>query len=135
MNTRRTIQNWDEVVMGDSDDEKDREPDDHDRQRERDDEHYRERSGDRGREPLSRQVTGAESQRHPSELMRKRATGEGHDVPLGATPPKRALPVLLRYHTDLGGDAQPKKPATRYRGTEPLDPRRGGHTSTSERQV
>jgi len=54
MNTRRTIRNWDEVLMGDSDDEGDRELDDHKRQREKDEEHYRKRSGDPGREPLSR---------------------------------------------------------------------------------
>jgi len=121
--------------MGDSEDERDRERDEYERQRERDEEHYRERSGDRGRtrEPLSRRVTGAESHRHPKQL--KRTQEEGHDVPSDATPPKRAQPVPVRHHTDLGGDARPKEPATRYRGTKPPDPRRGGHTSTSERRA
>jgi len=94
-----------------------------------------ERRGERGRtrEPLSRRMTGAESQRHPKEL--KRTQEDGQDVPSDATPPKRAQPVPVRYHTDLGGDVRPKEPAARYRGTEPSDPRRGGHTSTSERRV
>jgi len=37
------------MLMGDSEDERDRERDDHESQRERDEEHYRERSVDRGR--------------------------------------------------------------------------------------
>jgi len=109
--------------MGNSDDKLDRERDDYER-RERDEERYRERSGDLGRtrEPLSRRVAGAESQRQPREL--KRAQEEGQEVPSNATPPKRTQPVPVRYHTDLVGGARPKEPAARYSGTEPSDPRR-----------
>jgi len=119
------------MLMGDSEDEQERERDEYERQRERDEEHYSERSGDggRAREPLSRRVTGAESHRHPKPL--KRTQEEGHEAPSGATPPKRPQLVPVRHHTDLVGDARP----TRYRGTEPYDPRRGGHTSTSERRA
>jgi len=108
MNTRQTIRNWDDMLMGDSEDERDRERDDHERQRQTDEEHYRERSGDRGRTraPLSRRVTGAESKPHLKEL--KRTQEEGPDVPSDATPPKRAQPVPVRFHTDLGGVPDPK---------------------------
>jgi len=123
--------------MRNSEDERERERDEYERQREKDEKHYRERSGDRGRtgEPLSRRVTGAESHRHPKTLTHKRTLKEGHAAPSDATPPKRAQPVPVRHHTDRAGDGRPKEPVTRYRGTEPSDPRKGGHTSTSERRA
>jgi len=135
MDTRRTIRNWDDMLMGDSEDKREQERDEYERQRESDEAHYRERSGDRGRtrKPLSRRVTGAESLRHPTP--RKRSQQHGQEAPSEATPPKRGLPVPVWRPTDLQGDTQPREPATRYRGTEPSDPRRGGHTSTGERRA
>jgi len=95
--------------MGDSEDERERERDEYERQRERDEEHYGERSGDRGRtrEPLSQRVTGAESHRHPTQL--KKTQRKEHAAPSDATPPKRAQPVSVRHHTDLVGDARLKE--------------------------
>jgi len=97
--------------MGDSEDEWNRERDDYERQKKIDEERYRERGGDRGqmREPLSRRVTGAKSQRQPRELKRIQ-------VPLAegasdATPPKRVQQVPVRCHTDLVGGACSKEPA------------------------
>jgi len=121
--------------MGDSEDERDREQDDYERHREREEERYRERGGDRGqtREPLSRRLTGAESQRPPRQLQRTQ--NEGQEVPSDATPRKRVQPAPVRVHTDPGGGARSKEPAALYLGTEPSDPRRGGQTSTRERRT
>jgi len=76
MNTRHTIRNWDDALMGDSDDERDRERDDYEKRRVRDEEYYPEGSGfrDRMRTPASRRVTGAKSLRQPS-LAKKRNRG------------------------------------------------------------
>jgi len=119
--------------MDNSDDERDKERDEFEGHRERDEERDQERDGDRGREKeaLSRRVTGAESQHRPREVL-KRALQEA--IP-GGTPPKRLYPETVRPHTDTAVGARPKKPAYRYRGTKPSDPRRGGQASASEHRA
>jgi len=117
MNTRQTIRNRDDTLTGDSEDERDRERDDYERQRERDEKRYRERGGDRGRtrEPLSRRVTGAESQRQPREL--KRRGKNGHRTPphrsesnrylSGATPTSWGVPDQKSLRPDTAEPSHP----------------------------
>jgi len=70
MNTRETARNRSEFEMDNpTDKERDRKKDEYERQRERDEERDKERQTDRsrGRDTMSRRVTGAESQTQPKK--------------------------------------------------------------------
>jgi len=119
--------------MDNSEEERDRERNEFERYQEHDEERDRERDGGWGREreALSRRVTGAESHHRSREILKRVLKGGAS----GGTPPKRLHPEPVRPHTDTVVGARPKEPATRYRGTEPSDPRRGGQASTSEHRA
>jgi len=115
-----------------TDEKRDRERNEFERQRERGEERDREKQTDRsrGRNAMSRRVTGAESQTQPKGAVGiKRTLHEGVS---GGSPPKQLQPetVSSRAHITMGARAY--GPGDRYRGTEPPEPRRGGQVTATQ---
>jgi len=118
--------------MDNTDEKRDRERDEFERHRERDEERDRERQtdGSRGRDAMSRRVTGAESQTQPRGAVgTKRMLHEGAS---GGTPPKRLHPEIVSSRAHITMGARAHEPGDRYRGTEPPELGRGGQVTATQ---